>query len=82
MHPSDILRARTDELWCKRYMAHGDLDIDKAFDYMMDSVKFRNEFGVNGEQEEGALHVEKMSKNGYLVVRPSMVFKLRVFDDC
>ncbi|XP_043217652.1 motile sperm domain-containing protein 2-like isoform X2 [Amphibalanus amphitrite] len=47
VHPQDIVRARTDDLWCKRFMAHGDLEIDKAFDFMMDSVKFRHEWQVN-----------------------------------
>ncbi|XP_037077232.1 motile sperm domain-containing protein 2-like [Pollicipes pollicipes] len=55
VHPADVLRARTDPLWCKRYMAHGDLDMDKAFNFMMDSVKFRHAMGVNDMTQDSVL---------------------------
>jgi len=45
--PEDLRRLHTDPLWCKRFMAHGDLDMDEAFKFMVDSLKFRKSMSVN-----------------------------------
>ncbi|KAF0295167.1 Motile sperm domain-containing protein 2 [Amphibalanus amphitrite] len=45
--PVDLRRIRTDPLWCKRFMAHGDNVMDQAFKFMVDSLKFRKEMNVN-----------------------------------
>ena len=47
--PVDIRRTRTDPLWCKRFMAHGDMDMDQALKFMVDTFKFRKEMKVNGK---------------------------------
>ncbi|XP_037085648.1 motile sperm domain-containing protein 2-like [Pollicipes pollicipes] len=45
--PRDARRAKTDPLWCKRFLSHGDLDMDKALNFMIDAVKFRKEMCAN-----------------------------------
>lgn len=47
VHHLDIRRAQVDTNWCRRFLAHCDLDMDKALDFMLESVKFRHSMAVN-----------------------------------
>ena len=47
-HAKDVEKLKSDRQWVRRFLIHHDLDKDKAFNMLMDTLKWRQKFGANG----------------------------------
>jgi len=46
-HAKDVEKLKSDRQWVRRFLIHHDLDKDKAFNMLMDTLKWRQKFGAN-----------------------------------
>jgi len=46
-HPKDVERLKNDRQWVRRFLVHHDMDKDKAFNMVMETLKWRQKFGAN-----------------------------------
>lgn len=49
-HPDDLERVKIDELWLRRFIAHGEQDVATAANLLYECCQWRKEFGVNGNE--------------------------------
>ncbi|KRT86352.1 CRAL-TRIO domain containing protein, partial [Oryctes borbonicus] len=50
-HPADIEKAKTNDFWLKRFLAHHDLNMQLALGMMLETVEWRKEANVNDINE-------------------------------
>ncbi|ODM93053.1 Motile sperm domain-containing protein 2 [Orchesella cincta] len=81
-HPDDLERVKTDELWLRRFIAHGEQDVETALQLLYECVQWRKEFGVNELDhtkmdaalfEKGTLFIRNKDKFG----KKLLIFKAK-----